>query len=66
MEENKEFDVDEALARIEEINRQLSTGKCTLQESLDLYKEGTELAAKCQEKLTIVEKQLEIINEQDA
>ena len=63
MEENKEFNVDEALARLEVINNRLSEKDVPLAESLELYKEGTELAAKCQEHLVGVEKTLNIINE---
>ncbi|MCR5337430.1 MAG: exodeoxyribonuclease VII small subunit [Lachnospiraceae bacterium] len=58
MEENQKFDVDQAMDRIEEINRKMAGGQVSLQESLDLYKEGTELAAKVQEELAYVEKQL--------
>ena len=63
MEENQKFDVDQAMNRIEEINRKLATGQVSLQESLDLYKEGTELAAKVKDELSYVEKQLIEIGE---
>ena len=59
----KDFNVDEALVRLEEINNRLSQSNVPLNESLELYKEGTELAAKCQEHLVGVEKTLNIINE---
>ncbi|MBQ8084794.1 MAG: exodeoxyribonuclease VII small subunit [Lachnospiraceae bacterium] len=58
----KEFNVDEALDRLEEINKKLSEKGIALNESLELYKEGTVLAAKCQEHLEGVEKTLQIIN----
>lgn len=63
MEDNKEFNVDEALNRLEEINRKLSEQELSLNDAIDLYKEGTLLAAKCSEHLTGVEKELQIINE---
>ncbi len=63
MEENQKFDVDQAMNRIEEINRKMAGGQVSLQESLDLYKEGTELAAKVKEELSFVEKQLIEIGE---
>lgn len=63
MADKKEFNVDEALARLEEINNRMSDKDIPLNESLELYKEGTELAAKCQEHLQGVEKTLKIINE---
>ena len=56
------FSVDEALDRLEEINRKLEEKDITLQDSLTLYKEGTELAAKVKARLVGVEKELEIIN----
>lgn len=62
MEENKEFNVDEALDRLNEINNNLSSKDITLDESIKLYKEGVELAAKCKEQLVGVEQQLQIVN----
>ena len=62
MEENAKFNVDEGLKRLEEINRQLSDKEITLEESIRLYNEGTQLAAKCKEHLEGVEKKLQIIN----
>ena len=62
--ENKEtFNIDEALNRLEEINKKLSEKDIALNESLELYKEGTQLAAKCQEQLQGIEKELKILNE---
>ncbi|MCR5329930.1 MAG: exodeoxyribonuclease VII small subunit, partial [Lachnospiraceae bacterium] len=49
MEENKEFNIDEALSRLEEINNKLSDKNASLDESIKLYNEGSELAKKCQE-----------------
>ena len=60
--ENNEFNVDEALAKLDEINSKLSDKDITLEDSIALYKEGCELAAKCKEHLQGVEKQLQIIN----
>jgi len=62
--ENKEtFNIDEALSRLEEINKKLSEKDIALNESIELYKEGTLLAAKCQEQLHGIEKELKILNE---
>jgi len=60
MEEQK-FNVDEALKRLEEINELLAAEDMELNRSLELYREGTKLAAACREHLTGVEKELEII-----
>ena len=63
MENEKKFDIDEGLKRLEEINRKLSETNLPLDDSIRLYKEGTLLAARCQEHLTGVEKELEIVNQ---
>ena len=59
--EEKAFNVDEALDRLEAINQKLEEKDISLQDSLTLYKEGTELAAKVKARLVGVEKELEII-----
>ncbi len=61
MEETKEFNIDEALNRLSEINRRLGEEGVTLSESLALYKEGVELAAKCRENLDTIEKEIIIL-----
>ena len=63
MEEKKEFNVDEGLKQLEEINRKLSEKDITLEESLKLYNDGIKLAAACRENLEGVEKKLQIIND---
>ncbi len=62
MSEKNGFNIDEALEKLEEINKQLSEKDITLDDSLKLYNEGTVLAKKCQEHLVGVEKQLQIVN----
>ena len=59
--EEKDFNVDEALDRLEAINQKLEEKDISLQDSLTLYKEGTELAAKVKARLVGVEKELQII-----
>lgn len=63
MDNEKKFDIDEGLKRLEEINQKLSETNLPLDDSIQLYKEGTLLAARCQEELTGVEKELEIVNQ---
>lgn len=62
VEENSRFNVDEGLRRLEEINQMLAQSNITLEESIRLYNEGTQLAAKCKEHLEGVEKELKIVN----
>lgn len=64
-ETDKEFDVDEALERLEEINEKLASGEQALTESIDLYKEGVGLATKCKEHLEGVEQELQIVNQSE-
>ena len=59
----EEFNIEEALARLEEINQELTKSGTTLKDSMALYKEGVELAAKCKENLEGVEKEIQILNE---
>lgn len=61
--EDDSFDIDKALERLEIINDKLSQKDIPLNESIELYKEGTLLAAKCKERLTGIEKELKILNE---
>ena len=58
----EEFDLEAALARIEEITARLSSSETSLKDSVKLYQEGMELNRKCQENLEGVEKQLQILN----
>ena len=57
------FNIDAALERLEEINGKLSAKDIALSESIELYKEGTLLAAKCRDELQGIEKELKILNE---
>lgn len=56
------FDIDQALNRLEEINQLLTENGLSLEDSLELYKEGTLLASKCKEHLSGVEKELQMIH----
>lgn len=59
----EEFSVDEAMDQIEAINKRLAQEELPLQEALELYKKGAELAARCQQQLEGVEKELMILKE---
>ena len=63
--ENEEFNIDESLNRLEEINDRLSEKDIALNESIELYKEGTILASKCKEQLQGIEKELKILNQDE-
>ncbi|MEI6132487.1 MAG: exodeoxyribonuclease VII small subunit [Bacillota bacterium] len=47
---------EEAIKRLETIVEKLDTGEASLDESMDLFKEGVELTKLCNEKLNAYEK----------
>ena len=53
---------EQAMARLEEIAEKLSTGDVPIDESLDLYAEGTKLIKMCSEKLKTVSLKIEEID----
>ena len=62
MAEKKEFDIEKALERLEEINELLAKSGTSLKDSMALYKEGVELSDKCKENLEGVEKEIKILS----
>lgn len=60
--ENK-MTFEQAMKRLEEINGQLQKNECPLDDAIELYKEGLELAQLCSDKLNSLSKQLEDISE---
>ncbi len=59
----KEINFESALEQIEGIIENLEDGTANLQSSVDLYKKGSELIKYCQDKLTTVEQQIKILNQ---
>lgn len=61
--EKKEmFQVEEAFARLEEINRALENPQTSLKDSMALYAEGVKLVAACKESLQGVEQELKVLD----
>lgn len=58
---NKEMTFETAMTRLEEIVRQLESGKATLDESLTLYEEGIALVKLCSGRLDEAEQKIRII-----
>ncbi len=50
------------IARLEEIASLIQSGETGLEQSIELYEEGKRLAKECQERLSTLQKKLEIIN----
>ncbi len=63
--EEKEFDIEKSLARLEEINLELSKSGTSLKDSMTLYNEGVGLAEKCKTYLEGVEKEIQILSEEE-
>lgn len=55
----KNMSYEAAMARLEEIVAQLGEGSATLDETLKLFQEGTELAAFCDKKLSAAKLKIE-------
>jgi exodeoxyribonuclease VII small subunit len=53
---------EEALARLEEILRRLEQGDASLDEALELWKEGDALHRRCQELLEAAEGRIETLD----
>ena len=53
---------EQAMERLEEISDILSTGEVSIDQSLDLYAEGTKLIKFCSEKLKSVSLKIEEID----
>lgn len=56
---------EEALNDLEKIIQELEDEECSLEESIKLYKKGNELLSYCSKSLNKLEKEIEIINEED-
>jgi exodeoxyribonuclease VII small subunit len=57
--QNKKFEI--ALAELEEVVEQLETGELALEESLAAFEKGVGLIKYCNQKLTEVEKKVELL-----
>ncbi|MCU0607562.1 MAG: exodeoxyribonuclease VII small subunit [Candidatus Edwardsbacteria bacterium] len=52
------FKFEQALARVEQIVERMESGEIELDQALSLYREGTELMAKCQAALQEVQRSI--------
>lgn len=55
---NEELTYEKAVSRIEEISKLLESGKVSIDDSLDLFKESIDLIAFCEKKLKEAEQQI--------
>jgi exodeoxyribonuclease VII small subunit len=63
MEKENNIVIEDAFARLDEINARLESQDTSLKDAISLYAEGVKLAAACRENLEGVEKEIRILNE---
>ncbi len=62
--ENQEMTLEDAFARLDEMLEKLSDRDTALEESFQVYAEGTKLLKYCNDKLDRVEKKMLVLNEE--
>jgi len=60
---DKELDFEQAMQMLEKIVQQLETGDLSLDNSLQLYEEGIQLANQCQKSLTQAEQKVAVLSQ---
>lgn len=60
-----ELAFDEAMEKLEKIVDRLENGDVPLEQAIELYKEGMQLSNVCGKKLEQVEKEIELLVEQE-
>ena len=63
--EKKEKSFEDAMAQLEEIVHKLETGDVPLEEAIQLFQDGMNLSKICSDKLQQVEKQVQLLIEED-
>jgi exodeoxyribonuclease VII small subunit len=58
-------DFESAMERLQEVTARLESGEVKLEEAIELYTEGLEIARQCDSKLTEAEKKIKIIMEKN-
>ena len=66
MAKKKDLNFEQAMTRLEEIVKQLEDSAISIEESLALFEEGTELTKTCRAKLEEAEKKITILTEKDS
>jgi len=61
----EEIKFEDAMKRLEGIVAKLEEGELPLEETLDLYEEGTKLSKICMKKLQEAEKRIEILSKDE-
>ncbi len=61
----KELNFEESLEALQEIIRKMESGQCSLEESIEEFKKGTELIKKCDKLLDEYEKMITAVTPGD-
>lgn len=61
----RKLDFEEALARLEEVVKELEDGGLSLEKSLELFEEGVKLVKFCKTELDQAERKIEIVLKKD-
>lgn len=61
----RKLDFEEALARLEEVVKELEDGGLSLEKSLELFEEGVKLVKFCKMELDQAERKIEIVLKKD-
>lgn len=64
--QKKELSIEERFARLDELLEEMEEEDCPLERSFQLYEEGMKLIAGAEAQVDKVEKQLRILNEEEA
>ena len=59
---NNKLSFEDAMKKIEEIAEKLEAGKVSLDEMIDLYKQGTELSVYCNKMIDEAEQKIKILS----
>ncbi len=59
--ESTELSIEQTFARLDEITKALEDPQTSLEDSFALYKEGSDLLAKANQKIDMVQKQVQIL-----
>lgn len=63
MEENNDFQIEEAFKELEDIICKLESDELPLRDAMELYGNGVKLISACKEELTGIEKEMMVIEE---
>ena len=61
---SKEPTVETMLGELEKLVSQMESGELSLEQSVDAYRKGSEIAANCQKKLSVIRQEIDVLDVQ--